>query len=216
MLKDSKRGISGHGFAGGIAIAVAIFAFTVIIFYPKTLEAAGIIFTLVGIGDEEGSVTITEPETIAESEAESKVLIKKAVDAFEFCKSVKGNDCLCNSNLNLDLPLGRNLVISKSAQDVKVSYDDKTQTIKNVEFCVVSSVVRPNDLYYTFSNAIDRDFVNKVDFIRDRDTGKLISYSSADRKTSFEVSPLKLFKHVEGDKIYLCLARSGIGHKTCS
>ena len=156
------------------------------------LDKLDIIFDFLDFGEEDKT-------TIGKSEIPIQMVIK----AFENCKISKGNDCLCNSGINLDLPINKELVISKSGSDIKVTYNDKNQKIENVGLCLAYSTINPPDI------------IDNIELVKVEDKGKIVSYTRFGTRQSFEVSPLKLYRYTDKGKLNLCLAVSRISFNSC-
>ena len=140
--------------------------------------------------------------------------IDAVAKAFETCKPTSiGNDCLCDSKLELNFPSGE-MEIKKIPSGIELNHDGNTKKIEGIEYCLISSIVRPPE--FKFSDAIRSEFSSSVKLSKAKDTGKIIIYTSAGTRTSLETSPIKLFRHEENGIIYLCLARSGISYKACT
>lgn len=213
MAKIKKKGISGPGFAGGIVLTIIVLLFFVVIFYPKTLQAAEIFFNLLGIEKdqkENQKLTGGQLDTISKT---PEFAINIVTRAYEKCAAAKGNDCLCNSGENLDLDAGSPMILSKSGNnDIEVNYKGKSLIVPEIEGCRLDTVIREPD--YKFS---DRKIpFGAIELSKDSKTGEIITYSSNNIKFSFRLNPIHLYKHKENQKTYLCLVPRNINYQMCS
>jgi hypothetical protein len=212
MVKQSKRGLGGPGFAGGLILAIGVLLVLAIIFYPKISHAAEIFFSLLGLEDEnkDQKLTGSQLNTISQS---PEFTISIVTRAYEKCAAMKENDCLCNSGENLDLEIGQKMTISKSGtKDIEVSYKGKSLIIPEVEGCIINTVVRNPD--YLFSDV--KNPLGRMELAKDGSTDKITSLDRNNNKFSFQLNPISLFRHKESNNLYLCLTTPTISHRLCN
>ncbi|MFH1840470.1 MAG: transglycosylase SLT domain-containing protein [Nanoarchaeota archaeon] len=154
-------------------------------------------------------------------EDEVKESVEALRDVYNECRRVQGDNCLCVSNLDLDLKQGSIWVesVGTNKKDYGVWFTPSNVGVPEVQHCLSYTKFDANEPYYDefdevahFEDNLQSEiFFSSQGYIEERN-------NKGYNKGAIKVSPVSLFKHFDKQKqiTYLCLVPLKLGNTpTC-
>ena len=145
-----------------------------------------------------------------------KIYIEELRDVYNGCRQETGDNCLCVSNLNLELKDGSIWVEStgKSVKDYGIWFTPSNLGVPEVQHCLVYTKFDANEPYHDEFDEVahfDGDLKSEIFF---SSQGYIEQRPNKGyKKGAIKSDPVSLFKHVDKQKgvIYLCLVPFSLG-----